>query len=57
MVGIRPVCFRMSMGIALLMRTPTPTACQMNVASWAIHGGGKGPSAGIFFDGPVIKSV
>lgn len=36
----------------------SPTAYQMNVASWAIHSvGGKGPDAGLFFDGPVAKSV
>lgn len=36
----------------------SPTAFQMNSAAWAIHStGGKGPNAGLFFDGPTAKSV
>ena len=36
----------------------SPTAFQMDVPSWLTHSvGGKGPDAGLFFDGPVTKSV
>ena len=40
------------------MRTPTPPLIRWTLGSWAIHSvGGKGPDAGLFFDGPVAKSV
>ena len=33
-------------------------AYQMNIPAWATHStGGQGPNAGLFFDGPVAKSV
>ena len=34
------------------------TAFQMDAAAWSIHSvGGKGPNGGLFFDGPMTKSV
>ncbi len=34
------------------------TAFRMDTAAWATHSvGGKGPDAGLFFDGPIAKSV
>ena len=36
----------------------SPTAFQMDASSWLTHStGGQGPQAGLFFDGPVAKSV
>ena len=48
-----------STGDRFIDASPTsPTAFRMDTSAWATHSvGGKGPNAGLFFDGPIATSL